>query len=90
MMDSTSTVILTASCHVGTPVKPSRSITKTGALKGKILKTIQIGLFGKNISRDRNQNGAMAKSVYIDPKLCASRTVELMAATAADRTANNE
>jgi hypothetical protein len=51
-MDKTSTAMLTANCHAGTPVMPSRNITNTGAEKGKILKTTQIGLFGNSMIRD--------------------------------------
>jgi hypothetical protein len=71
-MDKTNTAMLMANCHTETPVKPSRNITNTGAVNRKILKTIQIGLFGKNRSKEINQNGAIAKSVYIDANPCAS------------------
>ena len=45
-MNNIRTVILAAICQAGTLITPSRNITKTGAEKGKILKTTQIGLLG--------------------------------------------
>jgi hypothetical protein len=44
----------------------------TGAVKGKMLNTIQTGLVGKNISKERNQNGATMNNEYIEERLCAS------------------
>jgi hypothetical protein len=89
-MDNTSTAMLAVICHAATPVKPSLNITNTGAVKGKMLKTTQIGLFGNMISKDMNQNGATAQSVNIDANPCPSRILELMAATPAESTANNK
>ena len=89
-MHSTKTAMLAASCHAGTPVMPSRNITNTGAEKGKMLKTTQMGLFGNNRIRLKNQNGAIAKMVKIPANPWASRTVALMAATPADSTANSK
>ena len=56
-MEAINTAMLTASCHVGTPVMPSRRIIVTGALNGKMLKTSQMGLFGKNIKSEMHREG---------------------------------
>ena len=86
--DNASTARLAAICHAGTPIKPRRIITKTGALNGKMLKTVQTGLFGNRRSKDKAQNGAITKSPYIPASPCASCTVEVMAAMLDDTTAN--
>ena len=88
-MHDANTAMLVDSCHTGTPVKPSLSITSTGAEKGKMLRTTQIGLFGYNKITDRSQKGAIAQSVNIEAKVCASRTLLLTAATPIESTANN-
>jgi hypothetical protein len=53
------TPVLTASCQAGTPTEPSRIMVITGALKGKMLKATQTGLFGSNKSTESYQNGKM-------------------------------
>ena len=58
--EATRTAMLATSCQTGTPVMPSLSITRTGALNGTMLNTIQTGLLGKNMSRDMNRKGDTA------------------------------
>ena len=89
-MESTSTAILAASCQAGISVTPSLIITSTGAVRGKIVKTTQIGLFGNNISKDVNQRGISKGSVKIPISCCPSRELELMAPIPAESTANNK
>ena len=89
-MESPSTAILAASSQAGTLLTPSLIITSTGAVRGKIVRTTQIGLFGNNISKDMNQRGINKGSVKIPISCCPSRELELMAPTPAETTANNK
>jgi len=89
-MDNTSTAILATSCQAGITLTPSLIITSTGAERGKMARTTQIGLSGKNISKDVNQRGISAGSVKIPINCCPSRELELMAPIAAEITANNK
>jgi hypothetical protein len=77
VIDNANEAILAINCHEGTPIMPSLNIINTGAEKGKILKTTKIGLFGKAMSKLKNQNGATEKSVNIEVKPCPYRTVVL-------------
>ncbi len=70
-MDNTSTTILAASSQAGTLLTPSLNITNAGAVKGKILRITQIGLFGSNISKDMTQRGASKGSIKI-PIICTT------------------
>jgi hypothetical protein len=76
-------------CQMGIPVMPNLNITSTGAEKGKILKTTQMGLFGTNKSRLKNQSGTMANMVYIALNPCPSLMVPLIDAIQDESTANN-
>ena len=83
-METINTAMLATNCHVGTPVMPSRSIIRSGELNGTRLNTTQIGLSGKNINSEMNQNGATAANVNSGAMPWASLTVEQIAAIASE------
>ena len=90
MMESTSTTILAASSQAGILLTPSLIITSTGAVIGKMVRNIQIGLLGNHIIKDMNQRGETKGTVKIAISCCPSRELELMAPILAEITANNK
>ena len=50
-------------CQMGISVRPTLIITTTGAVIGKMVSPIQIGLLGNMINSDENQSGETARSV---------------------------
>ena len=84
------TRILTANCQTGTPVKPNRTMVTTGDVKGKMVKTTQMGLLGKIIMVEENHRGETAIIVKIEASCWPSRAEAAMAPVIAESTAKME
>lgn len=82
--------MLAAICQAATSVEPSRNISTTGAVKGKIVRATQTGLFGNSISKDENQSGETASSTKIVASCCPSRVEAVIEPMPVEITANNK
>ena len=63
MIDSVNAAILAIICQVGKVVRPNLSITITGAVKGKIVNIVHMGLSEDIMIKDIHQRGINAKMV---------------------------
>ena len=90
MMESPSTAMLATISPTGTSLTPSLIIASTGAVKGKIVRTTQVGLSGKAMSRDMDQRGISKGSVKKPISCCPSLELELIAPMPVESTANNK
>jgi hypothetical protein len=86
--DSNRTTMLRTICQAATSVEPSRIISVTGAVRGKIVRTTKAGLLGNIIIKEETQSGETAARVNITEICCPSRAEELIAPIPVEITAN--